>query len=214
MPLIAKDKGGADFPPIPGGLHPAVCYAVIDIGTQASTDPRFRAKRKVVITWELPLERIDIEKEGEGKKNLPRAISQTFTLSLSDKSNLRPFLEAWRGRAFTEAELEGFDLEKLLGANGQLNIIHERKKDKTYANIASVVPASKGAKKILPENPLAFFAIEPGKKIVIPETLPQWLKGKIAFSEEYVAQQDDGTHQPAGEYGTQQEGPVDEDVPF
>src|SRR3990167_3685661 len=35
-------------------------------------------------------------------------ISKFYTLSLSEKANLRKDLEGWRGKSFTESELEGF----------------------------------------------------------------------------------------------------------
>ena len=44
--------------PVPAGVHHAVCYAVIDLGTQDPGNPTFRPSRKVMILWELPYETI------------------------------------------------------------------------------------------------------------------------------------------------------------
>ena len=65
-----------------------------------------------------------------------------MTASLSEKSALRQFIVSWRGRPLTSNELDaGFDLEKLIGANCQLQIIHQLGRDgKTYANIGAILP--------------------------------------------------------------------------
>ena len=179
MALLASDKGGGDFEPIPEGIHPAVCYGVYDLGNQwseGSKEGKSWAKwtQKVLIQWELPLQRI--EYEGEDR---PKATSRIFTLSLDKKSNLRPFLQGWRGKSFTVEELEGFDISKLLGVNCQLQIIHAVVGDNTYANIQAAIPATK---KYTPENQTILFAIE---DTVIPEGTPEWIANKIMESKEW-----------------------------
>src|SRR6185295_14482521 len=52
---------------------------------------------------------------------------------------------------------ERFDFENLLGVNGLLNIIHEHRNSKTYANISSISPLMKGHPKKAPENPTVFY---------------------------------------------------------
>ncbi len=187
MPIKLTSKGGADFDPIPSGVHQAVCYGVVDIGTQKSKNSQFGPKRQLVIIWELPHERADF---GDDKKNQPRAISQTFTQSLSTKANLRGFLESWRGKPFTDTELEGFDPKVLIGVNCQLNVIHVKKGDKTYANIKTVMPLLKGQPSIKPENKALYYSLD-GVDIknvqnTFPDNMPNWLKEKIAFCEEAV----------------------------
>jgi hypothetical protein len=191
MPLIAKNSSGADFDPIPPGVHQAVCYAVIDVGTQPSMNMKFPAKRKVAITWEIPSERIEIRGE-----DLPRAITGFWTLTLASKGKLRPLLESWRGRPFTQDELDGFDLENLIGANCLLNIVHNTVAGKTYANIASVSPLAKGMAKLELENERMFFALpnEP-KESDIPSDIPPWLKAKIMQCAEFNPATD--RHEPS-----------------
>lgn len=73
-----------------------------------------------------------------------------YTLSLNSKAKLRQHLEAWRGRKFSGEELKGFDLEKLLGANCQLQIVHSLSDNgRTYANVQAIVPLGKGMNKIV-----------------------------------------------------------------
>jgi len=181
MGLTASETSGTSFEPVPEGMHHAVCYSIFDLGTQHN--PVFDSKaRKVLIVWELPEERIEIEKDGE-EKNLPRAISKQYTLSLHEKANLRKDLESWRGKAFTRAELEGFDVKNLLSVNCMLQVIHKTENKKTYANITSVVSLY-GKKKLEPENPIRFFSFE--DTMDIPEGTPDWIVNKIKASDEWL----------------------------
>lgn len=180
MPILASDKGGG-FDPIPEGLHYAICTAVYDLGTQFS-EKFGKSSRKVLIQWELPEERIDIEKDGE-KLNLPRATSKQYTLSLHEKALLRKDLESWRGRSFTEKELAGFDILVLAGIPCMLQIIHKKKDAKVYANIVTITPVPKGMPKKQPENPIRTFSIDDDK--CMPEGMPEWIQNIIKESEEY-----------------------------
>lgn len=180
MGLTAKDKGGGDFTPIPEDLHLGVCYAIYDIGTQFSE--RFgKSVHKVVIVWELPKVRGQFERDGK-TIDLPRAISKKYTLSLHKKADMRKDLESWRGKRFTDQELKGFDLKKLLGAPCQIQVIHNKVDEKTYANIAALTKAPTGTK-ITPENPTAFFSFE--EEMDIPQGTPEWISDLIKSSEEY-----------------------------
>lgn len=184
MAITASAQSGAKFDPIPAGLHHAICYGIIDVGTQPSGSTQFKDARKVVFLFELPEERITIE-----GKDLPRGTSATFTLSLGDKSKLRPALQSWRGRPFTPEELNGFDITKVLGANAYLNLVHAQKGDKTYVNVAGINPLPKNITKRAPENALVSWSIEdqPDGPIVPPEGIPEWIVEKIKQSKEYQA---------------------------
>jgi hypothetical protein len=215
MGLMATDSGGTDFEPTPTGTHHAVCYAVIDVGTQPSNNPAYSDAHKCIIMWELPDLRIEIERDGE-KLNLPRVISREFTISLHTKSLMRPFLESWRGVEFSAQDLLGFDISKLIGANCLLSIIHKNHNNKTYANVASASPLISSMQKRTPENPTIFYSIE-DHGFSVPDTVPDWIKKKIfgcrEFNEE--GQQNDGP--PPGweeEYrGAVDDGP-DDGIPF
>jgi len=185
MSLTAKEKSGAEIEPIPAGVYVAVCYGLIDLGTHHN--PVFgNDARKVLIQWELPDVRGEFERDG-AKVNLPRAISRRYTLSLSEKANLRRDLESWRGRKFAAKELAGFDLRALLGAACQLQIVHETSKEgRTYATIAAIMALPKGTPRPKPENPLLFFSFEEaGEKPVLPPGLPEWVSKIVAESREW-----------------------------
>lgn len=141
MPILAKDNR-REFSPAPEGLHQAVCIDVIDLGLVKS---QWGEKHQVEIRWQL--EALD------DQTGLPFMVLRRYTLSLNEKAKLRHHLEAWRGRKFTAAELEGFDLEKLIGVNCQIQVVHDLADDgRIWANVSAVVPLGKGMVKIVPSD--------------------------------------------------------------
>lgn len=174
-----------EIEPIPAGVYVATCYGLVDLGTHAN--PVFGGEQhKILVQWEVPEVRGEFERDGQ-KVNLPRAISKRYTLSLSEKANLRKDLESWRGRKFTTQELAGFDLRTLLGATCQLQIVHDTSKEgRTYANIAAIMALPKGTPKPKPENPTMFFSFEEaGDKPTLPNGLPEWIANIVKESKEW-----------------------------
>lgn len=205
--LIAKESGGG-FDPVSQGLHQAVCYAIYELGTHY--DERFKkSTRKCLLIWELPDERIDIEKNGE-QVNLPRVVSKRYTVSLGEKAILRKDLQTWRGRTFTPEELKGFDLRNVLGKSCQIQIIHNSTDGKVYANVSAILPLPKGVKPLNPENPVVFYAIN-DSRTSLPEETPDWIRTIIVSSEEWKAlmpSPDDGDPGNTGDLVP------DDDIPF
>lgn len=145
MPTIPKpdDK---QFELVPEGNHIAVCYRVIDLGTQhGEYMGKPKVQRKILISWELP-----DEKMSDGR---PFTTGQKFTWSMSEMANLRQTLESWRGKAFAEADFGTFDIASIIGVGCMLNVVHATKNGKTYANIASVAKLPKGMVVPPPSNP-------------------------------------------------------------
>lgn len=175
---IAKESGG-NFTPAPPGTHLARCFAVISLGTQHSEI--YADAFKIMLMWELPHERVTYE----GQER-PMTISKEYTLSLSKKAKLRADLESWRGKGFTEEELKGFDVSKIIGQPCLLSVIHKTSgKGSTYAAIASVAKLTKGQ-----ECPSAFhknvsYEVEHGKNKEF-ESLPEWVRKKIEVCEEWT----------------------------
>ena len=129
MPYWVRESDRRYTPP-PEGLHPACCCDVIDLGMVESA---FGAKPTAEIRWQLELLNPDTNKRF--------VVRRRFTASLAPKANLRKALETWRGRRFTENELQGFDLEKLLGVPCQVQVMHHVTDDgRTYANVEAVIP--------------------------------------------------------------------------
>jgi hypothetical protein len=94
-----------------------------------------KSQHKIRIVWMLDENRSD-EK--------PILVFKRYTLSLHEKSALRKDLEAWRGKAFTPTELEGFDVETIIGVGCMVSIVHATKDGITYANVAAVMKLGKG----------------------------------------------------------------------
>jgi|SRR5690606_24025297 len=182
MAIIARDTGGnsGDFEPAPAGAHQAVCVDVVDKGLVTTEwQGKVRDRHLVQIRWQIN------ERMTDGTRYL---VTRTFTLTLHEKGQLRPFLESWRGRAFTREELEGFDLERLIGANCQINVVHRTNNDRTYANVVSIMPPAKGTPRMEPENYTRVVDREDTQQPVgsptqsagerWPEEKPDWLNGQ------------------------------------
>ena len=183
MPIASAGAEGKTFEPVSAGVHQGVCYSVIDLGTQTPTNTSYNAARKVQIGWEIPGETVQTD---EGPK--PRVIGKEYTLSLGKKANLRAALQSWRGRPFTEEELKGFELNKLIGANCLINVIHKKSDDgsKTYARIEGLMPLPKGMPAVKPLAPTLMFDLPKTGAITLPEEMPEFIKNKIMQSEEWI----------------------------
>lgn len=180
MSLVAKP--GKSIPPIPGGTYQAVCFSVIDLGTQYNETFR-KFSPKIVITWEIPSLRIEYEKDGVPAEGV-RVISKTYTNILHEKSNLQQDLVNWRGKSFTTEEAEGFNVSQILGSNCVLTVVNTTKNGKTYANVGGVSKLMQGMKSLTPESKIVKYDIDDGSE-AIPETVPNWIIEAIRKCKEF-----------------------------
>jgi hypothetical protein len=215
MAIKANAKGGKDFELVPEGMHFAICTKVIFLGLQDATfDGVKKQQEKVFLGFEVP--DITHEYEKGGKKVVgPAIIGRTFTLSIGDKSNLGPFVKNWRGKGFSEEELdEGYDLEILAGKPCQLGVTHETKNGKTYANVTSAGSLIKEVKDAIAAGTRK---VEPHDGVVVynpyehSETawskVPKFLREKIENRIKPTP--------AAGKTGTtRQDQDFDDDIPF
>ena len=221
MPTASANSGGSDFELIPASIHHAICYSVIDCGTQKSTNPAFNDAHKIILNFELPFQRGTFKKDGVDT-DLPRATSKEYTLSIGSKAYLRRDLESWRGKPFTKEEEAAFETGVLAGINCQVNIAHKTGNNgKTYANIIAIVPLGQGMEKKTAENPIVVWDMPTdGSPIVIPQNVPEWIQKKIEGSLEYQAQlhpesvPDHQKRDDANDQAFPTNDGVDEDVPF
>jgi hypothetical protein len=209
MSIVAK-KSGTDFPIIDAGTYVARCFSMVHIGTVPELYMGAEKQmNKVRITWELPTELVEIE----GKEPKVRTVSKDFTLSMNEKSNLCKFLQGWRGKGFTAAEAEAFDITVLLGKTCMLSIIHQINKDgsRTYANINSATTLPKGVTCEPQVNPNFEFTYEnfSWEKF---NSLPDYMKDKIRKSQEFQKiehpEEIQTEHEPDGNV------PPPDDLPF
>ena len=188
MAFYAEDSGGS-FERCPPGMHLARCYRIIDLGTQKSEYMgQVKYLHKIMIGWEIHGNRDDGSplKMNDGR---PFAIFKNYTLSWSEKANLRLDLQSWRGKPFSQEELRRFDLTNVLGAWCMLNIIERPGQNgKTYSNVDGVTPVpamikQNGLPQAVNKNEM-FNLSEPDWAMF--ETFTDNLKQKIIASPEFA----------------------------
>lgn len=210
--INATSTGGSFSEPIPAGTYVARCYQMIHIGTTLENikgDSKWM--NKVRISFELPTELKEF-KQGEGEK--PFVIDKEFTLSMYKNANLRKFLEGWRGKAFTDAEAEVFDVTKLLGVPGMISIIHNTSaKGNVYADIASCSTLPKGLTCPPPINERRELNYDDAWDAKFFSTLPDFIKNKMMDSKEFRAMMNPEIHEMPSDQETNNQSPAD-DLPF
>ena len=109
-------RSPTEYEPLPVGVIPAVCVTYYDCGIQRGFQGKLQ--HKLVILWEMDARKSD---------GTRFQATKTYTASLSEKANLTADLQSWRGSAFTDAELEGFELDRIVGKPCQLNLVKIKK---------------------------------------------------------------------------------------
>jgi len=210
MAIIASDTGGRDFKKVPPGCHFAICNMVVDLGIQETTfKGQSKSQHQVYLRWEVPDERVTYEKDGKEHEG-PCSIGASYTLSLSEKANLRKLLENWRGVPFSEQELKGFDITTVAGKCCQVMVQHKTAGGKTYANITGVMGVSKDqkerARQAKSEVGVVVYSLdEPNAEM--EQKLPNWIRDKLASRVAAPSLHTANAQAPAGE-------DFDDDIPF
>jgi hypothetical protein len=128
------------FTPAPSGTHPAICYQVIDLGTQDTVYMnKITRKHQIRITWELLCD----DRMQDGRRY---SVSRKYKWSMWKKAPLRLDLEMWRGKPFADSDMGpgGFDIKNILTAPCLVTVKHEEKAGDVYANVAGVTSLPKG----------------------------------------------------------------------
>ena len=175
MSLLAKESSNTmEFETVPAGVYTALCYRVIDLGTQTTEFAgEVKEGHKVMISWEL---------FGEGARmtdGRPFSVHKQYKISLHEKSTLRKDLEAWRGKKFTKEELEGFDVSNVLGTACMMQVVLSE--DGKFANVGSIMATKE---KPTGENELVLFIIDDKKTHGVWDKLSRTLQEKILSSPE------------------------------
>lgn len=200
MGLVARDSGsGSDFEPAPQGTHVARCVRVIDLGTQQGSPTFPNPKHKVLIGWELPEEKHEYEGE-----TVPMLVQRRYTLSLHENATLRHDLESWRGRKFTDEELEGFDLAKVAGVACMVTVTHSA--DGKYANVNAVTAPPKSVQVPAAVNPVIYYALEDGASEAF-SMFSEGLQATIRRAPEWAGPADPDNRNDEPSWG-------DDDIPF
>ncbi len=191
MSLIASEKSGWTIELIPEGIYAARCVAVIDLWTQLVTfEKKEKEVHQVRFEFEFPTLTYTYEdKETKKEKTWTKVMWVNYSVSLNSKAKMRKFLESWRGKKFTQEELEWFNLGNVLGKTCQLQIIHSE--DGKYANIENALPLMKWIEVPTTDREhITFSILEDNKWKPVWfneetfEKLPEWLQNKIMDSKE------------------------------
>lgn len=171
--MKVSENSSNDFESPEPGSYPALCYKIIDLGTQTDTyQGKENTRRQVLVGWELE----HLMTDGR-----PFTVVKTYTASLNEKATLRKDLESWRSVKFTPEELAEFNLKVLLGAPCMV-AIGLSSTGKTKVN--SVIKLPKGMEKPAPHNPTQYFSLDE-PDMALFEKLSEWTRKKITQSPEY-----------------------------
>lgn len=152
MAIMAK--AGATYPVCPSGSHVGICVDVVDLGlVKSEYGGKAKTQHKIRLIWQTG------ELQENGK---PFQVSKRYTLSLHEKAALRKDLESWRGRPFTGEELEGWDVESVLGAGALLSVVQNATGGNIYANVAAIMRPPKGT--VLPILDAGYMRVKDRKE--------------------------------------------------
>lgn len=200
-------KASVDFEVVPAGNHIAICNGVIDLGLQPGRGQYPDPKHEVYLRFELPTEVVTYQKDGQQVSG-PMSIGRRFTASMSEKANLRKFIEGWFSKRFPDDDAASdFDFKYLIGKRCLLNVTHNEKGQKVYANIAGASPIPKGMQADQKQyNPSLYFSLEESGDAEF-RALPEWLQ-------ETINKRIEPEKQPTKTAATTAAGDFDDDIPF
>lgn len=174
--MKVKDRAKPKLPPVEPGVYMAVCIGVIDLGEQYSE--MFKSySNKVLFVWELPSETVEVD--GEQK---PRQLSKEFTISSSNKSNFRKFIESWNSKSYGDDEFLEFDIFDQVGKPCQLNVVLNETKE--YSNVDNLMPIPRGFPAPQSDTERIYWDMDAWNDEAFGK-LPEWIQEKIKKSSQY-----------------------------
>lgn len=205
--MRVTDSGNGDFEQAPAGTHIARCVRLIDLGTQyGDYQGKPTAARKIVVTWELP-NALMTEGEFAGK---PFLVGKWYTASIGEKANLRKDLVNWRGREFTEEELKGFEVKKLLGVSCMLSLTPN---EKGKVRVTGVMKPPAGTTCPPQINANTYFSLERDEfSQAVFDGLSEYWQTEIKKSPEWADLQ--GKPGPVKQTAAKSFAEMEDDIPF
>lgn len=197
---VTAKNSDAKFAPHPDGQFPGQCVDVIDMGETVADfpgTPKYLSPKCVLVFR-------------TGEKNPETGdlidVSGEYTVSMSEKANLRKLLESWRGKPYTMEQADaGVPIDKLVGQWALLGVAHKQsKKGRTYAVIMSATPVPAVMKASLGSFPTY-------------ERAPYWADRKKAYAEEarnFRATEGAAPAEAEGDAGDGYADSTDDDLPF
>lgn len=175
MPIIAENNY-TPRPPLPPGMHIARCYFMVDMGDCTENIPGKGTQiiHKICIGFEFPQLQTMINNQPE-----IATLRKEFTLSMTKNSKLRPFVEGWRGRAYTDDEAKKFDVAKLVGHSCLINIINgTTKQGKSFDEIGAITPLMNGMQAPPQINPTVLWEWDNPKQEMF-SLIPKYIVNKM-----------------------------------
>ena len=163
---LTISSSGAEYENLAPGRYQATCYKLIDAGTREESyqDGPLRKRHIVYIYWEITYK----QETDDGKERWEEvrmadgrwfSASKKYTASLNENAALFKDLKSWRGRPFTDADLAGFELPKILGVTAELEMIPQTV-DNNKVRVEGVYKPEGGMKKVDTINDIKSFDID------------------------------------------------------
>tara|TARA_R100000234_G_scaffold119397_1_gene102208 strand:- start:1160 stop:1888 length:729 start_codon:yes stop_codon:yes gene_type:complete len=212
MSLTVKSSGGGeDFPKLQPGKYEGTCFRIVDLGTREKEFKGEKFKKKELrLEFEITKAVDPADNEITMEDERPFGVSKTYTASLFEAANLRKDLENWRDKTFTQEELDGFDVSKLIGMTARIEIGHTASDPARgfaggNAKILKLSRPDGGVQKVATVNPQVIFDLddycdefngnmgEKSKAMVdVFDQLPVFIQNEIVKSFEYQAAVEEG----------------------
>jgi hypothetical protein len=244
MGLTITNKGG-EYEKLDAGRYKAICYKIVDAGTRLESFKGGKPKPRslVFLYWEVT--HVQMGEDGEEFWDEVRmedgrrfSISKKYTASMNENATLFLELKSWRGKKFTDEDIAGFDITKLLGKTCEFDVVEYQKNDGgTGTAVEGIYKPEGGVKAVDTENDQVVFDIDiycreftgesdaASKEMCdVWDDMPDWMKEMIEESMEVKAARSKGSSKPqpapAAESGgladlaKDDEPEEEEDVPF
>ena len=206
---VNASGGGEDFPKLQPGKYEGTCFRIVDLGTsEQEYKGQTSKKKRIRLDFEITKAVDPADNEIKMQDERPFGVGKTYTASLFEAATLRKDLENWRDKTFTDEELEGFDVGKLIGMTARIEIGHTAPSDYGPGGNPKILKLSRpdgGVQKVPTVNPISAFDMEvycdefngnmsdKTKAMVdVFDQLPTYLQMEIENSFEYKAAVEDG----------------------
>lgn len=163
----ASNNEGGDYERPPGGTHPAILVALVDLGTTKTTyNGKEKDRHKILLAWELTAE---ADSKGENF-----VVAQDYTWSLGKNATLRPLVEGFRGR--TLGDNEEYDLAEMLGQPCMLSLTESVSGNgKKYMEVMSLSPPMRGLTVPPASRQIYAFSLAMINSTLDPLEIPTWI---------------------------------------
>lgn len=206
MVSISLSSKGGSFKGLEPGVHNARCDLIADLGMQDAG--KYGMKHKIYLRFSVP----DQTGETEDGEKFQFSIGCKYTASLGKKANLRKALESWRGKPFTEEELENFELTNLLNAPATLVVgTYLDKEGNERPALQNIIRCKQPVGELI--RPAVAFSTESTAEEL--KEAPEWLRNILleAKGETPAAEEQEKQHEAAQQAEDDyQDG--DDDIPF